>query len=70
MRNHWDLLGSRVTFSMDKRWKMRICLDKWCGDENLRTSFPSLLTLVTLKDAKVVNVCSHSMIGLLGLLLL
>ncbi|RVX22690.1 hypothetical protein CK203_008472 [Vitis vinifera] len=39
----WDILSSRVAYSMDNEGRVRFWTDKLCGDKSLRTYFPSYL---------------------------
>ena len=52
-----------MAFSMSNGRKVRFWLDKWCGDEPLRSPFPSLFALATSKEAWVVDVWSPSFDG-------
>ena len=47
----WDILSSRVAYSMDNEGRVRFWTDKLCGDKSLRTYFPSLFVLTTPKEA-------------------
>ena len=39
------------SFLVGNRRRVKFWKAKWCGDEPLRCSFPSLYTLATLKEA-------------------
>ena len=44
-------VNCRISFSVDNERKVKFWKDKWCGDEPLSISFPSLFALATLKEA-------------------
>ena len=56
IRKDWDLLGSKVTFSVGNGRRVRFWLDKCCGDEPLRSSFLSLFALTISKEVWMTNV--------------
>ena len=49
-------MKSNFVFSMGDGRRVRFWKDRWCGDEALRISFPSLYALVTSKEAWVAEV--------------
>ena len=59
-----------MVFVVGNGRRVRFWLDKWCGDESLKDTFPSLFALATSKDAWVEEVCSGSFEGFVGLLAL
>ena len=44
---------------MGNERRLKFWKDKWCGDEPLSVSFPSLFALATLKEAWVADLWSH-----------
>ena len=44
-----------ITFSMGDGRRLRFWKDKWCGNNTLHDSFPSLFDLAVSKDAWVVD---------------
>ena len=50
IRKEGSLMLKNIAFSMGRFWK-----DKWCGNNTLRDSFPSLYALADSKDAWVAN---------------
>lgn len=49
-----------MAFSVGNERRVKFWLDKWCGDEPLRSSFPSLFALTNSKEAWVADVWSPS----------
>ena len=49
-------MKSKFVFSIGDGRRVRFWEDRWCGDEALSLSFPSLYALVTSKEAWVVEV--------------
>ena len=47
----WNYLSGRLAFQVGNGQRVRLWMDKWCGDESLSESFPSLFTLSTSKKA-------------------
>ena len=56
----WELMDGKMRFSVGNGRTVRFCLDKWCDDEPLRVSFPSLFETALPRDAWVVDVWSSS----------
>ena len=56
IRKEWDILSSRLAFQVGNGQRVRFWRDKWCGDEPLYVSFPSLFTLSLTKEAWVADV--------------
>ena len=54
------MLGIRVIFFMGNGRRVRFWLYKWCDNELLRHSFPSLLIFSILGDIWVVDIQSPS----------
>ena len=50
------LLNNKIVFSVGDGRRVRFWKDKWCGDDALCVSFPSLYALATLEEAWVVKV--------------
>ena len=68
IRKGWDAFKSKISYDLGngKRvrfWKDIRCEDIWCGDTRLSTSFPSLFTIVTSKEAWVCDVWEHTNFG-------
>ena len=53
-------MKSKFVFSIGDGRRVRFWEDRWCGDEALSLSFPSLYALVTSKEAWVVEVWDAS----------
>ena len=51
IRKEWNLLSCRILFLVGNGQRVRFWKDKWCGDNSLYASFPSLSTLAILKKA-------------------
>lgn len=58
-RKLWGIVNCRISFSMDNGSRVTFSRDKWCGDDPLTVSFPSLFALATSKD-RVADLWSHS----------
>lgn len=63
IRLFWELISTKTSFSVGNRRRVKFWRDKWCGDEPLCVSFPSLLALASSKEAWVVNLWLHSSEG-------
>ena len=50
------LLNNKIVFSVGDGRRVRFWKDKWCGDDALCVSFPSLYALAALEEAWVVKV--------------
>ena len=55
----WELVSSITLFVMGNGRRVKFWRDKWCGDEPLCVSFPSLLTLASSKEAWVADLWMH-----------
>ena len=55
-----------VVFMVGNGMRVRFWLDKWCGDESLKDTFPSLFALATSMEAWVEEVWSGSFEGVVG----
>ena len=60
IRRGWDALGDNLVYSVGNGRRVRFWKDKWCGDDPLCTSFPSLFAISLDKEAWVADVWSHS----------
>ena len=60
IRNLWKIVNCRISFLVGNERRLKFWKDKWCGDEPLSVSFPSLFALATSKEAWVVDLWSHS----------
>ena len=50
-RKEWTIVSNRLYFVVGNRQRVNFWKDRWCGDEPLCVSFPSLFVLVVFKDA-------------------
>ena len=50
------LLNNKIVFSVGDGRRVRFWKVKWCGDDALCVSFPSLYALAALEEAWVVKV--------------
>ena len=60
IRKEWPLMKSNFVFSMGDARRVRFWEDRWCGDDALSLSSPSLFALVASKEAWVVEVWDAS----------
>ena len=60
IRKVGGLLSCRVAFLVGNGRNVRFGKDKWCGDEPLCISFPSLFVVASSKEAWVEEVWNHS----------
>ena len=60
IRKLWDVISSKLSFSVGNGKRIKFWKDKWCGDEPLNVSFPSLFSLSNFKDAWVAELWQHS----------
>ena len=60
IRRGWEALGNNLVYSVGNGRRVRFWKDKWCGDDQLCTSFPSLFAISLDKEAWVADVWSHS----------
>ena len=51
IRKEGSLLSNNIVFSMENGRRVRFWKDKWCGNEALCDSFPSLYALAISKEA-------------------
>ena len=56
IRNEWLFLNSRLAYQVGNGRRVKFGKDKWCGDEPLCESFPSLYSISLSKDAWVSDV--------------
>ncbi|RVW14081.1 hypothetical protein CK203_089304 [Vitis vinifera] len=56
IRKEWNYLSGRLAYQVGNGQRVRFWMDKWCGDEPLCKSFPSLFTLSSFKEAWVLDV--------------
>ena len=59
IRRGWDVLGDNLVYSVGNSRRVSFWKDKWCGDDPLCTSFPSLFAISLDKEAWVADVWSH-----------
>ncbi|RVW49006.1 hypothetical protein CK203_080972 [Vitis vinifera] len=50
------VLSGRLAYQVGNEQRVRFWMDKWCGDEPLSESFPSLFTLFMSKEAWAADV--------------
>ena len=67
IRRGWDVLGDNLVYSVGNGKRVRFWKDKWCGDDPLCTSFPSLFAISLDKEAWV-GMCGAILEGECGLL--
>ena len=60
IRRVWDVIGNNMVYSVGNGRRVRFWKDKWCGDDPLCISFPSLVAISLTKEAWVEDVWSHS----------
>ena len=53
-------MKNKIVFSVGDGRRLRFWEDRWCGDDALSVSFPSLYVLVASKEAWVVEVWDSS----------
>ena len=51
IRKEWNLLSDKIVFEVGNERRVRFWKDKWCGNEALCVSFPSLFALASSKEA-------------------
>ncbi|RVW39006.1 putative ribonuclease H protein [Vitis vinifera] len=68
IRKKWGLFDGRVAFHLGNGQRVKFWKDKWCGDEPLCESFPSLFSISMSKNAWVSDVWNPVGDGLTGLL--
>ena len=56
IRKEWPFMKNKFVFSVGNGRRVRFWEDRWCGDEALSISFPSLYALATSKEVWVVEV--------------
>ena len=56
IRKEWIYLSGRLAYQVDNGQRMRFWMDKWCGDESLCESFPSLFSISSFKEVWVSDV--------------
>ena len=56
IRKEWLFLNSRLAYQVGSGRRVKFWKDKWCGDEPLCESFPSLFSISLSKDAWVSDV--------------
>ncbi|RVW16682.1 hypothetical protein CK203_080853 [Vitis vinifera] len=59
IRRGGDVLSDNLVYSVGNGRRVRFWKDKWCRDDPLCTSFPSLFAISSAKEASVANVWSH-----------
>ena len=59
-RKLWDLVNCKLSFLVGNVKMIKFWKDKWCRNEPLNVSFPSLFVLSNSKDAWVVELWQHS----------
>ncbi|KAJ9675675.1 hypothetical protein PVL29_024544 [Vitis rotundifolia] len=56
IRMDWELVGTRISFSVGNGRRVRFWRDSWCGDSPLCESFPSFFALSVEQEAWVAEV--------------
>ncbi|RVX08852.1 CRM-domain containing factor CFM2, chloroplastic [Vitis vinifera] len=59
----WELVSFRTLFVVGNGRRVKFWRDRWCGDEPLCVSFPSLFAFARSKKAWVADLWVHSSIG-------
>ena len=49
IRRGWDVIGDNLVYSVGNGTRVRFWKDKWCGDDPLCTSFPSLFAISLIR---------------------
>ena len=60
IRRVWDVIGDNMVYFVGNGKRVRFWKDKWCGDDPLCISFPSLFVISLAKEAWVEDVWNHS----------
>ncbi|KAL6330269.1 hypothetical protein AAG906_040193 [Vitis piasezkii] len=55
----WEFVSSRTLFVVGNGRRVKFWRDRWCGDEPLCVSFPSLFALASLKEVWVADLWVH-----------
>ena len=63
IRREWLYLNSSLAYRVGCGRRVRFWKDKWCGDEPLCESFPSLFAISLAKDVWVSDVWSPDGVG-------
>lgn len=58
IRKEWDILSSKISFSVENGQRVRFWNNKWCEDELFCVSFPSLFVVAISKEAWMTDVCN------------
>ena len=56
IRKEWNYLNGKLAYQVGNGQRVRFWMDKWCGDEPVCKSFPSLFALSSSKKAWVADV--------------
>ncbi|RVX03513.1 hypothetical protein CK203_027825 [Vitis vinifera] len=59
----WEIVSSRTLFVVGNGRRVKFWRDRWCGDEPLCVSFPSLFTLASSKEAWVANLIQDKVVA-------
>ena len=51
IRKEWDILGNNMAYSVGNGRSVRFWKDRWCGNNPLCISFPSLFVIASSKEA-------------------
>ena len=60
VRNLWELVSCRISFTVGNGRRVKFWKDNWCGDEPFCVSFPSLFALANFEEAWVADLWMHS----------
>ena len=55
IRKDWDTLNRRLSFIVVNKRRVKFWNDRWCREEPLYVSFPSLYALALSKEARVAS---------------
>jgi hypothetical protein len=56
----WDVFLERIEFSVGGGDRIRLWLDKWCGNSPLKDLFPMMFLCSTDRQASIASVLSRS----------
>ena len=60
IRKLWVIVNNRISFFVGNERRVKFWKDKWCGNEFLCMSFPSLFALTSSKEAWGVDLGNQS----------
>ena len=60
IRRVWDVIGDNMVYYVGNGRRVRFWKDKWCRDDTLCTSFPSLFVISLTKEAWLEDMWSNA----------